>query len=280
MENKLYGGLTIFPKPYMCCEARENSGSGGSSGGGVVTCNLATPSKENTINDMAGLSISYSNATLIGVDAFSGCQGLISMHLPKAITISKGAFQSCISLKQIDLPNADTISDQAFQNCASLTRADLPNATYLGAHVFQECGALTNIDLPKAMYIHKSAFHACSSLTSIDLPKAIYIYENAFYDCTSLDTLILSNTETVCELDLTAILGTKIATENGEPTGEGFIYVPSKFYDEYHTNFCEQTYAFLVGSGYSEEEAEYMAPYIVTAILRKIEDYPEICCNN
>ena len=54
------------------------------------------------------------------------------------------------------------------------------------------------------------------------------------------------------------------------PTGEGFIYVPSALFEDYVANFAMQI---VYGFGLDEATAQYMA----RAVLRKIEDYPEIC---
>jgi hypothetical protein len=78
----------------------------------------------------------------------------------------------------------------------------------------------------------------------------------------------LSNTETVCTFIITAIVNTKILTAEGMPTGEGFIYVPTVFYETYVANLVAQVMMF----GHDEATATYL----VTAVLRKIEDYPEI----
>lgn len=245
---------------------------GKASGGGVVTCNLETPSKTNTIDYLNGLSISYPNATKIGMSAFRDCIRLKSIDAPNVTYIDAFAFYSCIDITSVNLPNATFIGESSFSQCPSITNLDLPNVTEIDAQAFQLASSLKDIKLPNAAIIWDRVFVSCFSLKCIELPKALSIEEEAFNNCTSFDTLILSNTETVCNLNLTAILGTKIANEMGEPTGEGFIYVPSAFYEQYLATLTEQAYMLLVYSGYSEEEAEYMAPYIIMAILRTIED--------
>ena len=74
----------------------------------------------------------------------------------------------------------------------------------------------------------------------------------------------------MCNMVITAALGTKIATAEGVPTGEGFIYVPAALFEDYVANFVMQI---VYGLGQDEATAQYIA----RAILRKIEDYPEIC---
>jgi hypothetical protein len=98
---------------------------------------------------------------------------------------------------------------------------------------------------------------------------ATSIDSSAFSNCTSLETLILRNPDEVCQIIVTAVLDTKIATEEGVPTGEGFIYVPSALYEGYVQLLAYQAEQ-LTGDAATAE-------YIARAVLRKIEDYPEIC---
>jgi hypothetical protein len=216
------------------------------------------------------LSVLAPQATSVGGWAFFECPSL-EIVVAQLSTIGERAFEGCASLTDLNFSSVTTIDEWAFRGCSLLRSIDLPQATSVGGHAFYECPSVENISLPIATSIGEYAFYECQLVTGIDLPKATSIGGSAFWGCTSLDTLILGNTETVCNLDLTAIMGTKIATTNGEPTGEGFIYVPEAFYEQYMTNLTEQAYMLLVYSGYSEEEAEYLAPYIISAILRTIE---------
>lgn len=243
---------------------------GGTGGGGMVVCNLETPSKSNTVADiLQGLMISYPNATSVGRIAFSECTALTSVDLPNVTSIDIAAFRECTALTSINLPKATSIGGSVFANCTALTSINIPNVTSIGEWAFDYCTALTSIDLPNVTSVDGSAFRGCTALTSINLPKATSIGDNAFGDCTSLSALILSNTEAVCEFIVTAVGGTKVMTAEGVLTGEGFIYVPTKFYETYVANMVAQ----ITQMGLDEATATY----IVTAVLRKIEDYPEIC---
>jgi hypothetical protein len=148
-------------------------------------------------------------------------------------------------------------------------RVRYPRATRIVAEAFSNAHNLIAIDTPKVEAIEYSAFANCDSLTLVDLPKVYFIGDSAFSGCTSLHTIILRNTEAVCQIMVTAVLGTKIATADGVPTGEGFVYVPSALYEGYVEWVATQTEQ-MVGDAAT---AEYMA----RAVLRKIEDYPEIC---
>jgi hypothetical protein len=105
----------------------------------------------------------------------------------------------------------------------------------------------------------------------------ISIDGEAFYGCTELDTLILRRPDVICELNAEAIINTKIITAEGAPTGEGFIYVPAALYEGYVELIAYQAAMLLMSQGMSEAEAQATAEYIARAVLRKIEDYPEIC---
>ena len=234
---------------WMALKGFFGEGGGGSGGSGMVVCNSAEPTMDTPISKIEGLKISFPNATSIG----------------------KYAFLECTSLVDISLPNVTSIGVYAFGDCTWLTKADLSKVTSIDGSAFYRCTSLTDISLPNVTSIGNYAFSDCTSLTDISLPNATSIGENVFFGCLLLDTLILGNTETVCDLNITAVIGTKIATEQGVPTGEGFIYVPEAFYEQYMANLTEQAYMLLVYSGYSEAEAEYMAPYIISAILRTIE---------
>jgi hypothetical protein len=170
---------------------------------------------------------------------------------------------------RLRLPNATSIGDQAFYGCTALTSVDLPVATSIGVSAFYGCTALTSVDLPVATSIGACAFQGCTALTSVDLPAATSIGDLAFDGCTNLSAVILRNAETVCQIIATAALGTKIATAEGAPTGEGFVYVPTTLYEGYVELLAYQA-AQLVGDAATAE-------YIARALLRKIEDYPDIC---
>lgn len=63
--------------------------------------------------------------TNIGVEAFSGCTGLVSITIPNGVTsIGDWAFWDCTGLTSITIPNSVTsIGDSAFFDCTSLRTA-------------------------------------------------------------------------------------------------------------------------------------------------------------
>ena len=253
--------------------------AGGGSGGGAVDLTGCVPSRNLRLADVKSYAITSNDATSIGEIAFVNCTALTSVYLPVATSIGYSAFQNCTALTRVDLPVATSIGEQAFCGDTALTSVSLPSATSIGEQAFLECTALTSINLPSATSIGGLAFYGCTSLTRVDLPAVTSIIgDSVFYLCPNLKTLIIRNEDAVCELNFTAIVGTGILTGEGAPTGEGFLYVPSKFYEGYVSMMVTQVvYLLMQMMGMGEAEAQATADYMVRAVLRKIEDYPEIC---
>jgi len=98
----------------------------------------------------------------IGDNAFSFCDGLISITLPDSVT---------------------SIGDMAFYGCENLSSITLPDSvTSIGNASFMGCRSLTNITLPNSVTnIHDTAFGACDNLTitvSRDSYAATYCEEH------------------------------------------------------------------------------------------------------
>ena len=99
--------------------------------------------------------------TAIGNDAFSNCDSLTYITIPKSVT---------------------SIGHQAFYKCSSLTSINIP-----------ENSQLTSIG--------SSAFYGCSSLTAINIPEGVTSIRNyAFDGCTSLKEVIIEDGSTTLSL--------------------------------------------------------------------------------
>lgn len=254
--------------------------------GGVVVCEEVEPEKAITLANLKDLRISFPNAESVGYAAFYGCTSLASVDLPVATTIGESAFHGCTSLVNFNLPVATSTGLYSFMGCTSLTSVNLPVTTSIGSNAFADCTSLTSVNLPVTTGIGEGAFDRCTSLasinlpaaasigamsfinctslTSVDLPVTTSIGDGAFYRCTNLSTLILRNAETVCQINMTAVLGTKIVTEEGAPIGEGFIYIPTSMFEYYR-------------AAYEPAFEQMGAAGMFDILFRKIEDYPEIC---
>ena len=167
------------------------------------------------------------DVTSIGEYAFSECESLVSITLPKGITeIGEGAFNECESLVRITLPKGvQSIGRDAFKQCYALTSITIPEGVLsIGDYAFNGCNALTSITLPESITeIGYDAFMYCSSLTafygkyasednrclivdgellvfaragltSYTIPNGVTsIGGYAFYECSSLVSITLPN---------------------------------------------------------------------------------------
>ena len=157
--------------------------------------------------------------TVIGIDAFSGCQSLRAVTIPFGVTtIESGAFYRCLRLASVAIPDSVTsIGDTAFVDCSDLVSVTLPRTSiHLGANVFDGCtdlptdefgvryesserallvqapshlsGAYTIPDTVR--YIHSYAFAENSELTSVTIPEGVIsIGDSAFSGCVGLTSI-------------------------------------------------------------------------------------------
>jgi hypothetical protein len=274
-----------------------NSGGGGSGGGGeelaaeliegvtVLKNAVAKSVVDYGFYRSALTNVDLPNVKTVGNLSFGDCGRLETIDLPSAENIGAGAFSSCSVVKTINLENAKTIGKEAFSGCSSLNYFTAIMAEEIGEGAFRYCLNLRSVYLGSATTIDSCAFESCSSLETISIPAtSIYTYAfercsklktvnlnncteigaYAFSGCESLAALILRTTETVCVIEFTAILNTGIADDNGLPTGEGFIYIPTSMFDAYRAAY-EPAFEALGAAG------------LFDILFRKIEDYPEIC---
>lgn len=156
--------------------------------------------------------------TLIGVNAFSRCDGMEQVILPDSVTtIGINAFTYCYSLEQIILPDSLTaIGSSAFRWCKALSEIWIPGqVSFIGNDAFSDCSSLTAytvsadnttfcsvdgvlfnsamtrlIDYPVAKAgteytvpdsvtrIGEGAFSKCSQLSTINLPDCVTTFDN------------------------------------------------------------------------------------------------------
>ena len=156
------------------------------------------------------------SVTSIGAYAFSYCNGLESVRLPKNITeIPNGIFRSCDKLKEVFIPQyVKKIGSYAFEGCTSLTKIEMPKqVTEIGAHVFSGCSSLDSIQWPNYLrYIPDYCFDNCTNL-KFEIPEYIEsIGAHAFSDCKKItEYKIPAKVEKIGEY---AFEGTGITTLN------------------------------------------------------------------
>ena len=183
-------------------------------------------------------TVTYNNVTYsvsrIGMNAFFGCTGLISIEIPNSVTrICDYAFVNCTGLESIEIPSSvKMIDDGAFVGCSNLSsiivnsgntmyespsgcnaiiktsthelvagckNTIIPNSvTSIGKSAFSSCTGLASIEIPNSvMSIGNSAFSGCSGLTSVLISDGVKsIGQAAFNNCSVLSSITIPNSVT------------------------------------------------------------------------------------
>lgn len=122
--------------------------------------------------------------------------------------------------------------------------------TTVGAYAFYKCTNLTKIELPAVTTVADHAFFSMDNLKVVDLASVSRLNEAAIYYCNKLTTLILRNTDQVCDL-----YGTDNLLNTPIVNGYGYVYVPAALVDAYKADATFKYYA---------------------SQIRAIEDYPDV----
>ena len=112
---------------------------------------------------------------------FHGCDSLVSVTLPKGISIGANAFFSCKALASVTLGEDTVIGGSAFAGTA-ITNIVIPKGCTLGSGLFNYCKSLASVTLPEGLkIIPDDCFDRCESLTQINFPSTLkYIGSDAF----------------------------------------------------------------------------------------------------
>ena len=168
------------------------------------------------------------NVTVIGEDAFNGCNNITSIMIPSSVTrIEKSAFFGCTNLQHITLPEGLTcIYDLAFCGCCSLVDLIIPaSVAKISGNAFYKCYGLESILVtPNNSVYHskhnccidtnanilvlgcknsiipdgtsaigEAAFGGCMGLKKIEIPSSVTeIGYEAFCGCEHLEKLFIS----------------------------------------------------------------------------------------
>jgi hypothetical protein len=182
----------------------------------ILGCNYSSASYSPAISipkiDMTQLK----GLTEVPFSAFWENTALEDIKLSDDVTsLSMNAFYGCNNLVSITANGVKTIYDSAFKGCASLTEISLPEVTEVNRYVFSECTNLTRISLPKALNVSSGSFDACSNLEYVYLPSATY--EDCFDETTDY-----TNCDLVLNLSQQNNENKKLATR---VEGNNLIYV-------------------------------------------------------
>jgi hypothetical protein len=209
------------------------------------------------------------NITVIGANAFNGCDSLQYIHLSdKTNTLGDNCFLGCSSLTSIHIPsNLSATGTNIFNNCSNIkefkeyekkyvtndskcviigngetlmffapydmTTYSIPDSvTRIGNSAF--CGSqIEEINLNNVTYIGNYGFADCTKLVNISFEKINYIGDYAFRKCTNLHGIKLS--ENIQRIGKYAFEGcAEIFLENNIPDslteiGEGAFKNCTKF---------------------------------------------------
>lgn len=139
--------------------------------------------------------------TALGSDAFSICQSLKCLVIPKnaVLTNNVSLLESCYNLLRVSIPkNCDQLPQNMLRDCYSLKSVTIPEGTSWSSYVFTNCYSLSSIIIPPGLEstsLTSHLFDGCRSLSSIILPEVITSgAEYAFYNCSSLSTVTIKYT--------------------------------------------------------------------------------------
>lgn len=143
--------------------------------------------------------------TQIGASAFQNNVNLITLPAQESIeprlyqhirVIDEYAFSGCDGLRTIHIPSSiEIIGGNAFSNCSNLENVELySNISSLSYGIFSGCSKLSNIVIPDSVEsIESDAFYGCSSLKELYMHASVkYIQIDAFAECTSLTDIIFN----------------------------------------------------------------------------------------
>lgn len=146
------------------------------------------------------------------------------------------------SLTEYSNDRVTSVGAYAFMYCNLLRTVNLPLVTSVGAYAFMNCTSMETINIPNLESIGTYAFNVCGRLKTLRT-KAKHIGRFAF--SSALTTLIIDQTDIVCELEADALVTSGL--------DEGAIYVPDSMVDSYKADRVWSLYTIKPLSEYVEE---------------------------
>ena len=127
----------------------------------------------------------------IRVEAFAGCDKLISVDLPDSLRyIGSSAFQNCSNLISLRIPDTRILlGENVFKGCCKL--ADEQGFVIVQNRLFDYYGNEKDVIIPECVnVIRDGAFANNENITSVKFPKGLKcIYHDAFLNCINLSDL-------------------------------------------------------------------------------------------
>lgn len=214
-EVKLYGGSGIKVKPALLyneqnllIELDDQAGCITSVGGDAFSYNYSLT----TVN-LPECTVVYGpeDSPQNDVGGFGYCDHLVSLSIPKLVTVGNYGFDSCQLLSSINFPLLASIGNYGFSACGNLALVNVPNVVSCGNGCFQS-SIITSISLPLATNIGNNCFSNCDGLTNI-----------ALLGCTSLGTTVGNNSvfSNITGNIITLTVPSALMTNNGgNPDGD------------------------------------------------------------
>ncbi len=134
--------------------------------------------------------VTITNETFVPESAFANCKDIENICLNDNVSvIGKEAFSGCESLKEFTIPQSVTkIEDYTFKNCKSASEIVVTDKIgSIGEGAFDGCKSLVTVYVPKISAVKNYTFRNCSSLKTIDVPNSVEsIGQSAFEGCTAI----------------------------------------------------------------------------------------------
>ncbi len=127
--------------------------------------------------------------------AFKDCKKLESISGSSVSILGAQAFIGCENLVSVDFPTLEGIGDYAFSE-SGIKEIHLESVTDLGSNVFNGCDKLETAILTSVENINIGTFRDCIALKTIDVSSATKISANAFRN-TGLERIIIENIEEI-----------------------------------------------------------------------------------
>ena len=161
------------------------------------SCNAIIEKRTNILVAGCKSTIIPSSISVIGDEAFWGCDNMTSIVIPDGVEeIGDKAFFRCEKLKEVVMGDSiKRIGSESFYECGKLNSVIFSKGLLtIEAHAFQECHELETANLPDGIKsIGYEAFWQCNKLSSLVIPDSVTcIQDSAFANCSGLKSLSIS----------------------------------------------------------------------------------------
>lgn len=130
--------------------------------------------------------------------------GVLSVILPKAVSIGDGAFSGCMQISALSIPSVTNIGNAAFANCPNIKEIDLSKVVNLGGSAFyidsrlKGLSSLTKVRLSDDLQtIPSCCFYGCEKLAILNFPKSLVSIEKEAIPYLIGDVIIPEGVKTI-----------------------------------------------------------------------------------